>query len=192
MDAWTTSAQSDTSSLSGTTTGAYTPTHTTSPSNANANANAVPLPVPFSTDAGVGSAPEAGGTYMIRQVDTCLALTLSHGDLVLRADVAGADGGWRWRCSESEDGWLRFRETVSGMYLRWDGGAGGFCAKDRTPEKKGTALLLRPREAGGCNVFAMHWWTLVAMTASGGGGEDARISDTKNVKEASRWEFVRV
>ncbi|KAK6958027.1 hypothetical protein Daesc_000820 [Daldinia eschscholtzii] len=182
MDAWTTATQSDASSLSGT-TGVYTPTHTTSNPNLELEPNPTTL---FSTDGGVGSAPEAGGTYMIRHVDTGRAVTLADGDLVLRTDV-GTDGGWRWHCSENDNGWLRFRETVSGAYLGRDG-YGGFRAKEQSPGK-GEHLLIRPREAGGCNIFAMDWWTLMAMSTR---GLEGNLFETKTVKEASRFEFVRV
>ncbi|KAF3067034.1 hypothetical protein GL218_08811 [Daldinia childiae] len=181
MDAWTTRTQSETSSLSGT-TGVYTPTHTTSP----ADLASIPLPAPFSTDGGIGSAPEAGGTYMIRHLDTGKALSLSGGELVLQADT-GIDGGWRWHCSESHDGWLSFRETVSGVYLGRDGW-GGFQAKARNPDGW-EKLLIRPREAGGCNIFAMDWWKLMAMSTR---GTDGKLFETNTVTEASRWEFVRV
>ncbi|KAI0850486.1 hypothetical protein F5Y00DRAFT_31432 [Daldinia vernicosa] len=178
-DAWTTRSQSDTSSLSGTTS-VYTPTHTTAPPNLAA------LPAPFSTDGGIGSAPEAGGTYMIRHVDTGRAITLCSGELLVRAD-AGTDGGWRWHCSESEDGWLSFRETVSGAYLGRDG-RGGFWAKVLVP-KGWERLLIRPREDGGCNIFAIDWWTLMALTTN---DTDGKLFETNTVTKASRWEFVRV
>ncbi|KAI2781881.1 hypothetical protein F4815DRAFT_62264 [Daldinia loculata] len=181
MDAWTRRTQSDTSSLSGT-TGVYTPTHTTSPS----NLAAIPLPAPFSTYGGIGSAPEAGETYMIRHMDTGKAVTLSGGELVLRTD-AEVDGGWRWHCSESHDGWLYFRETVSGVYLGRDGW-GGFRAKKRSPGVW-ERLLIRPREAGGCNIFAIHWWILMAMSTE---DTDGKLFETNTVAKASRWEFVRV
>ncbi|KAI1657533.1 hypothetical protein F4813DRAFT_80080 [Daldinia decipiens] len=179
-DAWTTRTQSDASSLSGT-TGVYTPTHTTSSPPA-----ATSLPAPFSTDGGIGSAPEAGETYMIRHVDTGKAVTLSGGELVLRTDP-GMNGGWRWHCSETEDGWLHFRETVSGVYLGRDGW-GGFQANKRSPN--GTErLLIRPREAGGYNIFAMDWWKLGALCTR---DTDGKLFETKEVAKASRWEFVRV
>ncbi|KAI8960701.1 hypothetical protein F5Y11DRAFT_254410 [Daldinia sp. FL1419] len=181
-------AKINTSEPSSSTTG-YTPTHTTTQSPHDPSPNSIPtadLPPPFSTDGGIGSAPEAGGTYMIRHVNTGLAVTMSSGELVLRADT-GTDGGWRWRCTESEDGWLRFQETVSGVYLGRNG-RGGFGAV-RQSSKKWDHLLIRPREAGGCNIFAMDWWTLTAMSTK---GMDRNLVETKTVTEASRWEFVRV
>ncbi|KAI0110096.1 hypothetical protein F4814DRAFT_451071 [Daldinia grandis] len=182
MDGWEKRPESDTSSLSGT-TDIYTPTHTTLTST---NGNGAPPLPPFSTDGGIGSAPEPGGTYMIRHVDMGQALTLCSGELVLQTD-AGTDGGWRWHCTESADGWLRFRETVSGVYLGRDGW-GGFRAKKRSPGKW-EHLLIRPREAGGCNIFAIDWWRLMAMSVR---DFDGKLFETPTVTKASRWEFVRL
>ncbi|RYP20227.1 hypothetical protein DL765_002901 [Monosporascus sp. GIB2] len=84
---------------------AHTPTHTTT--NAELLYEA-PDELPdhfehFSIHAGVGTAPEDGGTYMIRDLDSGRAITLLAGRLSLERD-AGTNGGWRWHCVERDDG----------------------------------------------------------------------------------------
>ncbi|KAI1499765.1 hypothetical protein F5X99DRAFT_388546 [Biscogniauxia marginata] len=157
----------------------YTPTHTT-------DEEVSPVaPRPFSIDGGVGSAPEPPGVYMIRDMDSGRALVLEDSRLTLQRDV-GTNGGWRWHCVEKHDGWLGFREAVSGNYLGRDG-RGGFYAK-ASKFDSWEAFVLRPQKAGGYHLMGIDWWTLKRM---GVGGNDGLV-EVQTPREAVRWEFIEV
>ncbi|KAI1639387.1 hypothetical protein F4809DRAFT_139896 [Biscogniauxia mediterranea] len=187
----------------------YTPTHTTdSEVSPRAYASSSPPPAlpprrPFSVlstastrtstststiaASGTACAPEAPHAYMIRDLATGKALALRDGRLTLTHE-AGEAGGWRWRCTErDDDGWLGFRESVSGCYLGRDG-AGGMCAR-ATKHRAWEALLLRPLRDGGYHILTCDWWRLrrVALAPDG-----AALVESRDRGEALRWEFIEV
>ncbi|RYP46424.1 hypothetical protein DL769_011397 [Monosporascus sp. CRB-8-3] len=157
---------------------AYTPTHTTmNPEDPDAFER-------FSMG-GIPTVPEAGGTYMIRDLDSGRAITLVAGRVSLERD-ASRNGGWRWHCVEKDDGWLGFRETVSGKYLGRDG-SGGFRVKaDRFDFWE--SLVLRPIKEGGYHIMAMHWWTFRRM----GIAKEGNLVECASRDGAARWEFIEV
>ncbi|KAI1761313.1 hypothetical protein GGR53DRAFT_506130 [Hypoxylon sp. FL1150] len=157
----------------------YTPTHTTDPHFSTAKTY-------FSIDGGgVGTAPEAGGTYMIRDLDSGQALTLEGGRLTLKQD-AGTNGGWRWECVEKHDGWLGFREAVSHRYLGRDN-KGGFYA-NASKFAPWETFVLRPLKNGGYNLMAIHWWTFRRIGISSSG----KFIEVGTESKAVRWEFIEV
>ncbi|RYP10127.1 hypothetical protein DL764_000837 [Monosporascus ibericus] len=158
---------------------AYTPTHTTiNPEFPDAFEH-------FSIHGGIGTVPDAGRTYMIRDLDSGKAITLVGGRLSLERD-AGTKGGWRWDCVERDDGWLGFREAVSGKYLGRDG-RGGFRAEAHQFDSW-ESLVLRPLREGGYHILAIHWWTLRRMGIANGGN----LVECASKGGAARWEFVEV
>ncbi|KAL7624791.1 hypothetical protein AAE478_004005 [Parahypoxylon ruwenzoriense] len=157
----------------------YTPTYTT-------DVDVSTTHVPFSVDGGVGTFPEDGGMYMIKDLDSGRALVLEGGRLTLGRDV-GTNGGWRWQCVERDDGWLGFREAVSHNYLGRDG-KGGFQAKVGH-FKAWEAFCLRPLSDGGCHLMAINWWTLKRL---GIAGNDTKLVEVSSATEATRWEFIEV
>ncbi|KAI4870248.1 hypothetical protein F4820DRAFT_288678 [Hypoxylon rubiginosum] len=172
---------------------AYTPTHTTAaadphhhrfPSRASTSATAS-----FSIHGGVGTAPEAGGTYMIRDLDSGRALTLEGGQLSLKRE-AGTNGGWRWECAEDAEGWLGFREAVSYRYLGRDN-RGGFCAR-AGKFAAWERFCLRPLKEGGFQLMGIQWWTFKRMGIAEGKGDGESLVEVGEAKDAARWEFVEV
>ncbi|RYP72108.1 hypothetical protein DL771_004439 [Monosporascus sp. 5C6A] len=79
-----------------------------------------------STAAAAETVPWPGNTFVIRERATGRAITLVDGKLRLKDwDYAG-DRGTHWVC-ERKDGWLGFRNPVSGTYIGHDD-RGNFCA----------------------------------------------------------------
>ncbi|RYP41596.1 hypothetical protein DL767_000938 [Monosporascus sp. MG133] len=139
----------------------------------------------FSIYGGFGTAPEPGGTYMIRDLDSGRAITLVAGRLSLERD-AGTNGGWRWHCVERGNGWLGFREAVSGRYLGHDG-SGGFRA-EADQFKDWESLVLRPLGGGGYHIMTIHWWTFRRMGIAKG----RKLVECASRDGAARWEFIEV
>ncbi|KAI1430885.1 hypothetical protein GGR50DRAFT_145452 [Xylaria sp. CBS 124048] len=135
----------------------------------------------------MGTVPEPGKTYMIRDLDTDKIITLDDGRLTLQA---GPDhgAGWKWRCSENTQGWLAFREKASGRYLGRDDW-GGYRA-EVTHFKKWEFINLRPVKKGGYHIMTMkNGWTLERMGLTDDG---QRLVVVDNATKAARWEFIEV
>ncbi|KAI2627159.1 hypothetical protein GGS21DRAFT_528821 [Xylaria nigripes] len=141
---------------------------------------------PFSVTGGMGSAPEPGGLYMIRDLDSDKVLAVRDGRLMLTQDT-GMDGGWQWYCVENHESWLGFREKASGRYLGRDGN-GGFCANAYRFDAW-EKMCLRPVKSGGYHIMATHWWTLLRM---GTRGRSDSFAEVHSAGEAIRWEFVEL
>ncbi|KAI0533611.1 hypothetical protein GGR58DRAFT_100853 [Xylaria digitata] len=142
----------------------------------------------FTTDGGMGSVPEAGGIYLIRDLDPGRAITLDDGRLTLKLDV-GTRGGWQWRCEERADGWIGFRDVIHGKYLGRDNKGGFYVRADKMDSWEW--FVLRPREAGGYNLLVKNWSRLVAM-AIVEGGTLPKLVEAGTTQKAARWEFVKV
>ncbi|KAI1453731.1 hypothetical protein F4805DRAFT_357978 [Annulohypoxylon moriforme] len=65
-----------------------------------------------------GTVPWPGRTYIIRDIDTKLQITLVEGVICMQSHL-GDQGGYHWKCV-SKDGWLGFRNPSSGLYLGHD------------------------------------------------------------------------
>ncbi|KAI5918805.1 hypothetical protein F4810DRAFT_715168 [Camillea tinctor] len=158
----------------------YTPTHTATASGPESTTSTT-------TGAwGIAGAPEASGTYMIRNLDTGEALVLRNGELELTRDV-GIEGGCCWLCEERDDGWLGFRESVSGRYLGRDpsGGLYARAVEHGSPE----ALLVRPLSGGGYHIITCSWWTLRRVGIRGGRFVEVGKRERQT---AARWEFIEM
>jgi len=135
------------------------------------------------------SVPEPGHMYMIRETITKKAITLVDGCLtVLRDPKPGV--GWHWHCEEQNGGWVGFREAVSGKYLGHNN-SGGFrvtAAKMKSWEW----FVLRPRAAGGYNLYVTDWSDLKAMGISDVMEARPKLVIVADVKDAARWEFIRL
>lgn len=138
---------------------------------------------------GIGSVPEAGGIYMIRDLDSGKAITMACGLLTIVPD-AGTRGGWQWECEEVRDGWIGFRDVVSGRYLGRDNN-GGFCAQ-ASKLKGWESFVLRPRQAGGYNLLVKNWSSLTPISIVGNDMTWPRLVEDQSPDAAARWEFVKV
>ncbi|RYC63356.1 hypothetical protein CHU98_g2844 [Xylaria longipes] len=149
-----------------------TPTRTiTSDSVKDIMVASAPLGLPPCTINGdISSVPEPGGEYMIRELDSGRAITLVDGRLTLVLDAG-------------------FRNTVSRKYFGRDN-KGGFCAEAGRLHAW-ESFLLRPREAGGYNLWVKHWFMLKAMAILEHDGTLPRLVEARNTQEAALWEFVK-
>ncbi|KAI1276039.1 hypothetical protein F5Y07DRAFT_367927 [Xylaria sp. FL0933] len=164
-----------------------TPTHSTK-SESTVHERAVSSSSMSFTLNGMCEVPEHGCIYMIRDIDSEKAITLVEGCLTL-AVATGTRGGWQWICEELDNGWIGFREVVSGRLLGRDN-RGGFYAQ-ATKLKAWESFVLRPREAGGYNLRVKNWETLRSMVIVDD-GKTPKLVEAPTTKEAARWEFVRV
>ncbi|KAI0467317.1 hypothetical protein F4859DRAFT_525962 [Xylaria cf. heliscus] len=136
----------------------------------------------------VASVPEPGKTYKIVEIVSERAITLIGGRLVPVLDV-GTRGGWQWDCEENPDGWIGFRNAVSGRYLGHDN-KGGYIAQANKLDAW-ESFTLRPRTAGGYNLCVKHGSKLKPMGISDDGSE-SKLVDAQSYEEAARWEFYEV
>ncbi|KAI3319884.1 hypothetical protein HD806DRAFT_508192 [Xylariaceae sp. AK1471] len=171
-----------------------TPTHTTTSSFFEKFHDAAIPPSPmssstFTINGGTSSIPEPGGTYMIRDLESGKAITLVNGRLTLVLN-AGTRGGWQWHCEEVDDGWVGFRDAVSGKYLGHDN-KGGFQVQ-ASKLYSWESFVLRPREAGGCNLWVKYGSKLKAMGIADKDEPFPTLIQALSAKEAARWEFVKV
>ncbi|KAJ8124170.1 hypothetical protein ONZ43_g47 [Nemania bipapillata] len=115
----------------------------------------------------VASVPENGQTYMIRELGSDRVLTLVDGELTLQLND-GTRGGWHWHCEENPDGWIGFRDAVSGSYLGHNN-KGGYIARAKRMDSW-ECFVLRPRSQGGYNLYVKHWHKLKPMGVTDGDG----------------------
>ncbi|KAI0104257.1 hypothetical protein GGR51DRAFT_522151 [Nemania sp. FL0031] len=169
-----------------------TPTHTTAASVLDLDYDAKSVSshrssATFTMKSVVTSVPEDGHTYMIREVGSDRVLTLVDGKLTLQTND-GTRGGWHWVCAENAEGWIGFRDAVSGSYIGHDNKGGFICQAKKMDAWE--YFVLRPREAGGYNLCVKHWGKLkpvgVARTPP------MRLIDAPSPRSAARWEFVKV
>jgi hypothetical protein len=127
--------------------------------------------------------PWAGETFMIRDRIRGRVITLKDGNLRLEAN-ASRTGGWHWVCVE-KNGWLGFRNYVSGTYIGHDG-KGNFYAKVGHHEGH-EFFCARRHPDGGYLLLMMHGMKFWKMDI----GEDGnKLVETEN--EGTAWEFVKV
>ncbi|KAJ8131418.1 hypothetical protein O1611_g2212 [Lasiodiplodia mahajangana] len=171
-----------------------TPTHTStaSPSNSAHDKESTASPESSSTftmNNAVASAPEPGETYMIRECSSERALTLVDGKPTVLLNE-GTRGGWHWKCEEHPNGWIGFRNAVSGRYLGRDDN-GGYMV-EATKFDHWESFVLRPREVGGYNLCVRFRDKLKPMGIVDADGPTPKLVDAKSPDQAARWEFVRV
>ncbi|KAI0426775.1 hypothetical protein F5Y09DRAFT_317978 [Xylaria sp. FL1042] len=167
---------------------ADTPTHTTRPDSNMHERCASPSYKSFTIN-GMCEVPEPGWIYMIRDIDSEKAITLLEGRLTLEFP-SGTRGGWQWTCEELPDGWIGFREVVSGRFLGRDN-RGGFYAQ-ATKLKAWESFVLRPRELGGYNLCVKNWSALTAIAVSNLISLSPKLVEASTADDAARWEFVKV
>lgn len=127
--------------------------------------------------------PWAGETYMIRDRLHGRIITLEESNLRLETHISRT-GGWHWVCVE-KDGWLGFRNRVSGTYIGHNG-KGKFYAKV-THHKDHEYFCARRHLDGGYLLLMRHGSKLWKMDI----GEDGHeLIETEN--EGTVWEFVKV
>ncbi|KAI0864737.1 hypothetical protein F4860DRAFT_528447 [Xylaria cubensis] len=137
----------------------------------------------------VTSVPEPGNTYKIVEVDSERAISLVRGSLTLVLDTS-TRGGWQWDCEEHPNGWIGFREAVSGKFLGHDN-KGGYIAQASKLDSW-ESFVLRRRAAGGYNLCVKYGHKLKPMGISESDGPTPKLVDAKSSEEAARWEFYKI
>jgi hypothetical protein len=132
--------------------------------------------------------PSYGSTILIRSSETG---HLHDGHITLASP--NSRGSTIWHCVES-DGWLRFRNKVTGKFLcHCRGDPRLYCSA-----KEGTSLrhfTITPVSGGGNGRYILQmadWWTLrpVVVFVEAGVQRLGRTGD--KLADGEVWEFVRV
>ena len=97
--------------------------------------------------------PWPGSTYIIRSVSSGHVMTLLDGRILLTQP--GGRGSIHWVCVET-NGWLGFRNTVSGKFLGHDNYGNLSCFAQR--HQGWEHFCSRSRPEGGCVLLMKHWW----------------------------------
>ena len=131
--------------------------------------------------------PWPGSTFIIRSASSGHVLTLLDGQIVLTQP--GSRGSIYWVCVGTE-GWLGFRNTVSGKFLGHDKKGKLCCSAER--HRRWEYFCARTKPEGGCVLLMTHWESLwpvgyelehgVEKLAKVGSGEAGAIV----------WEFAKI
>ncbi|KAI9748670.1 MAG: hypothetical protein M1835_001738 [Candelina submexicana] len=129
--------------------------------------------------------PWPGSSFIIRSVESGHVITLLNGHV--RLTQPGGHGCVRWECVETE-GWLGFRNTVSGKYLGYDAKGRLRCSAEQ--HKKWEYFCARARPEGGCILLMTHWEKLwrVGIMVEQGVEKLAKIEGS----DGMMWEFAKV
>ncbi|KAJ2989681.1 hypothetical protein NUW58_g3349 [Xylaria curta] len=182
IDAWS-STNSGTPKIPTSASQAYElPLHTASkPSQRSTSASTI--------DSSLTSVPEPGRIYMIREKTSGEILTHANGVPTVLLG-AGTRGGWQWKCEEHPDGYLGFRDVVSGRYLG-RGNKEVYVVEAKKLDAR-ESFVLRPRDPEGYNLCAKDGHKLKPMGITARSGIETRLIDALNYKEAARWVFIKV
>ena len=131
--------------------------------------------------------PWPGSTFIIRSVSSGHVITLLGGEIVLTQ--LGGRGSIYWECVETE-GWLGFRDIVSGKLLGHDGKGILCCTALR--HRGWEHFCVRMRPDGGCVLLMKDYGRLwhVGIKVEQGVEKLAKIGDGGS--EGMVWEFAKV
>ncbi|KAE8153074.1 hypothetical protein BDV25DRAFT_45230 [Aspergillus avenaceus] len=168
-----------------------TPTHTSLP-DPYPDAELPPYPAPAAVP------PHKGATFIIRDPQSGLLITLKDGKLVLapgdkdNAFVNRDDGrGSHWRCVENKDRWLGFKNAVSGDFLGHDDNKLEWRFVARVKEhRQWEFFCVRQHPGGGHELLVKHWDGFRAMVIGGMDGRELVVGEEGCVGTA--WEFLRI
>ncbi|RYP80135.1 hypothetical protein DL769_002621 [Monosporascus sp. CRB-8-3] len=137
-----------------------------------------------SSTAAAETVPWPGNTFVIRERATGRAITLVDGKLRLRDWDCAGDRGAHWVC-EQKDGWLGFRNPVSGTYIGHDD-RGGFRAT-ASHHKTWEYFCATWHPEGGYLLLKRHGDALWKMGVSTDG---SKFYETAG--EGTAWEFFKL
>lgn len=137
----------------------------------------------------MASVPEPNHVYMIREVNLDQALTVLDGELTLTSHT-DTRGGWQWRCEEHPNGWMGFRDAVSGRYLGHDNRGGYIVQAKKFLDWE--SFVIRHRKNGGYNLCVKYGHKLKPVGIAGGDGSEAKLVDASGSAEAALWVFIEV
>jgi hypothetical protein len=137
--------------------------------------------VSFSTS----SAPEPGFTFIIRSVSCGRVITLLDGRIVLTQP--GDCGSIHWVCVEI-DGWLGFRNLVSGKFLGHDQNGRLCCSAER--HRGWERFSVRPRRKGDYVLLMTNWDHLWPVGIKEEKGEEYLAKINKGGSDGLILEFI--
>ncbi|KAJ5607133.1 hypothetical protein N7537_003752 [Penicillium hordei] len=170
-----------------------TPTHTSLP-----RLYADPELPPYMCPAPAAVAPYKGATFVIRDPQSGLVITLKDGKLGLapgdKADsfINYDDGrGSHWRCVENKDRWLGFKNAVSGEFIGHDNNKKNwrFMAKVEA-HNEWEFFCVRQHPDGGHELLMKHWGGFRAMQV--GGNDNRELVVAGEGQGGMAWEFLKV
>lgn len=160
-----------------------------------------PEPPPYPAPAAV--APRKGATFIIRDPQSKLVITLKDKNLGLAAGdkentfVNCDDGrGSHWRCIENKDRWLGFKSAVSGEFIGHDNNGKNNNEKNWRfkamvkEHREWEFFCVRQHPDGGHELLVKHWGGFRAMQVGGDNNRELVVAGEGHGGTA--WEFLRV
>ncbi|KAI0521314.1 hypothetical protein F5B22DRAFT_662446 [Xylaria bambusicola] len=135
-----------------------------------------------------GEVPEDGIVYAIRDIVSGGFITLLDGHVVVIKGKIGV-GGCYWICDDPGDGWIAFRNLVSGKHLDYSN-KGRFYAPEKVLNSR--QFVPRPAALGGYNLCVNYRNSLKAAAAEDPEALTTGLVEAATIKDATRWEFIRV
>jgi hypothetical protein len=139
------------------------------------------------------SVPWPGHLYIINSVVTGQVLTLLGGNLVMAKP--GGRGSIHWACVE-KNGWLGFRNPVSGKFLGHDQEGNLRCSVDQQNNWERFCVRMKPE--GGYVLYMTHYndlWTVGLQEQKVDVKTDKKAAEKLAKSEKGEpivWEFVKV
>lgn len=168
-----------------------TPTHTSVPES-HADSGLPPY------HAAVTVAPRGGATFIIRDPQSKLVITLNKGQLGLApgdwgdAFVNPHNGrGSHWCCVENKDRWLGFKSKVSDRFIGHDNKKKNWhfiATADKHDDWE--RFCARQHPDGGHELLVKHWDGFRAMQA--GGVDNKELMVAGEGCGGTRWEFLEI
>lgn len=132
--------------------------------------------------------PYEGGTFIIRDIQTKLVITLREGNLSLVPRDTENNHAGHWRCEAGTLNWLGFRNVASGTYIGYNI-HGNIIAEARN-HAWWECFSVRPHPDGGYRLLVLYWFENRPIQI--GGDEGTRLLLGTKEEGGTSWEFVRV
>ncbi|KAL4993284.1 hypothetical protein BDV10DRAFT_198455 [Aspergillus recurvatus] len=130
--------------------------------------------------------PYAGATFVIRHARTGRVISLQNGILSLHNADKAHDGGSHWRCVQSEDMWLGFKNAVSAGYIGHNRQLTASAMLHVDSEK----FCVRQHPCGGHLILLKYGSGFRPICAGGARGKELVVGSRGAT--GSLWEFVEV
>lgn len=131
--------------------------------------------------------PGPDDVFIIRNRETCKTITLLDGKLQLCEELT-LQGGFHWLCVE-KDGWLGFRNCVSGTYMGHDGDNKKRFVARVTHHRDHEYFCVRPNaKRGGYELLMRHGQKLWKMAVA----DDGKTLIEVTQGEGATWDFHRI
>ncbi len=136
------------------------------------------------------SIPWPGSTFIICSVDDGQVITLLDGQIKL-TPPGSCRGSMHWECVEA-NGWLGFRNPVSGKFLGHDKKGNLCCAVDRQKGWESFCVRMTPERS--FILLMTHYEGLwqVGIKMEGDVKKLAKMEVNTEAKTVLHWEFIKV